>query len=137
MPHVRVVTVLEEGVSQAALERPAATSFVVTNSRSRGDRAAAQLTTRAARGLIAVAGRRGARIDLISRSDSTLRGHMFAEVAALAAVHRDTLGVGPDGVLLAPAFIEAGRLTAADIHWARTPAGLVPVGEPEVARDRA
>ena len=136
MHHVQVVTVLEEGVYQAALDRPAGTCFVLTNSRSLGERAAAQLTTRAARGLIAVAGRRGARIDLISRSDSTLRGHVFAEVAALAAVHRDTLGVGPDGVLLAPAFIEAGRLTAADIHWARTPAGLVPVGETEFARDR-
>jgi hypothetical protein len=27
-------------------------------------------------------------------------------------------GSGFDGVLLVPAFLEAGRLTAADIHWA-------------------
>ena len=40
-----------------------------------------------------------------------------------------------DGVLLAPAFLEAGRLTAADIHWARVGRGLVPVGETEFARD--
>jgi uncharacterized protein YgbK (DUF1537 family) len=133
---VQVVTVLEEDAYQAALDGPAGTCFVLTNSRSLGQRAAGKLTKRAARGLIAVAGRRGARIDLISRSDSTLRGHLLEEVAALAAVHRDTLGGGPDGVLLAPAFIEAGRLTAGDIHWARTPAGLVPVGETEFARDR-
>ncbi len=133
---VQVVTVLEEAAYQAALDNPTGTCFVLTNSRSLGQRAAAHLTTRAARGLIAVARRNGARIDLISRSDSTLRGHLFAEVAALAAVHRDTLGGGPDGVLFAPAFIEAGRVTAADIHWARTPAGLVPVGETEFARDR-
>jgi uncharacterized protein YgbK (DUF1537 family) len=133
---VQVVTMLEEGAYQDALDGPAGTCFVLTNSRSLGQRAAARLTTRAARGLISVAGRRGARIDLISRSDSTLRGHLFAEVAALTAVQRDMLGAGPDGVLLVPAFIEGGRLTANDIHWARTPAGLVPVGETEFARDR-
>jgi uncharacterized protein YgbK (DUF1537 family) len=95
------------------------------------------VTTRAARGLITAAGRRGTRIQLISRSDSTLRGHVMAEVAALQAVRQDMVGRGYDGVLLVPAFLEAGRVTAADIHWARTPAGLVPVGETEFAHDSA
>jgi len=31
---------------------------------------------------------------------------------------RQGLGNGFDGVPLVPAFLEAGRLTAADIHWA-------------------
>jgi len=38
-------------------------------------------------------------------------------------------------VLLVPAFLEAGRLTAADIHWARIGPDLVPVGQTEFARD--
>ena len=97
---------------------------MLTNSRSLDGPAAAELTTRAARGLITVAGRRGTRIQLVSRSDSTLRGHVMAEVAALQAVRRDMVGRGYDGVLLVPAFLEAGRVTAADIHWARTAAGL-------------
>jgi uncharacterized protein YgbK (DUF1537 family) len=46
-------------------------------------------------------------------------------------------GRGFDGVLLVPAFLEAGRVTAGDIHWARTAAGLVPVGQTEFARDSA
>ena len=100
---------------------------------TRGD----QLTTHAARGLMAVAGRRGKRIQLISRSDSTLRGHVMAEVAALDAVRREVLGRGFDAVLLVPAFLEAGRLTAGDVHWARTDSGLVAVGETEFARDPA
>jgi uncharacterized protein YgbK (DUF1537 family) len=37
--------------------------------------------------------------------------------------------------LLVPAFLEAGRLTAADIHWARVGPALVPVGATEFARD--
>lgn len=133
---VSVVTVLDEDAYEAALIGPAATCFVLTNSRSLGAAPAGELTTRAARGLIAAARRLGAPIDLVSRSDSTLRGHVIAEVDALAAVHRETLGGAPDGVLFAPAFIEAGRVTAADVHWARTPAGFVPVGQTEFARDR-
>ncbi len=137
MHDVQVVTVLEEDAYAAALAGPAATCFVLTNSRSLDGPAAAELTTRAARGLITVAGRRGTRIQLVSRSDSTLRGHVMAEVAALQAVRRDMVGRGYDGVLLVPAFLEAGRVTAADIHWARTAAGLVPVGETEFAKDAA
>ena len=132
---VQVVTVLDEDSFEAALAGAAATCFVLTNSRSVGERDAIDLTARAASGLIAAAGRRGARIDLISRSDSTLRGHVMAEVGALAAVREQSSGRGVDGVLLIPAFIEAGRLTAADIHWARTSGRLVPVGETEFARD--
>jgi uncharacterized protein YgbK (DUF1537 family) len=134
---VQVVTVLEEDAYAAALAGPAATCFVLTNSRSLDGPAAAGLTARAARGLITVAGQRGTRIQLVSRSDSTLRGHVMAEVAALQAVRRDMVGRGYDGVLLVPAFLEAGRVTAADIHWARTAAGLVPVGETEFAKDAA
>jgi uncharacterized protein YgbK (DUF1537 family) len=74
---------------------------------------------------------------LVSRSDSTLRGHVMAEVAALQAARTETVGSGFDGVLLVPAFLEAGRLTAADIHWARVGRGPIPVGETEFARDPA
>jgi len=133
---VQVVTVLDEDAYEAALSGVAATCFVLTNSRSLGAGQAAELTARAARGLIAAAGRFGGPVDLVSRSDSTLRGHVIAEVDALAAVRREVLGFAPDGILFAPAFIEAGRLTAGDVHWARTPAGLVPASQTEFARVR-
>jgi uncharacterized protein YgbK (DUF1537 family) len=134
---VQVVTVPDAGACAAALAGPAGTCFVLTNTRSLDERAAAGLTARAARALIEAAARRGARIQLISRSDSTLRGHVLAEVAALSAVSREVSGRGFDAVLLIPAFLEAGRLTAGDIHWAAAGAGLVPVGDTEFARDAA
>ena len=133
---VQVVTVLEEDAYQAAFGA-APVCFVLTNTRSLAEPAAAERNTLAAGGLIAVAGRRGARLQLLSRSDSTLRGHVMAEAAALQAVRRQVLGSGFDGVLLVPAFLEAGRLTAADIHWARIGPDLVPVGQTEFARDPA
>ena len=86
---VQVVTVLEETPTRPRSAGPAATCFVLTNTRSLDGPAAAGLTTLAARGLIAVARRRGARIQLVSRSDSTLRGHVMAEVPALQAVRRE------------------------------------------------
>jgi len=74
---VQAVTVLEEDAYRAALAGAARTCFVLTNTRSLGEAAAAELNTLAARGLMAVAGRRGARLQLVSRSDSTLRGHVM------------------------------------------------------------
>ena len=132
---MQVVNVLAESAFEAALDGPAAACFVLTNTRSLHEQDAAEVTERAARGLFAVAGRRGAQIQLVSRSDSTLRGHVMTEVAALHAVRRDVLGTGFDAVLFVPAFLEAGRLTAADIHWARGGADLVPVAATEFARD--
>jgi uncharacterized protein YgbK (DUF1537 family) len=134
---VQVVTVLDEEAYGAALDGPAAACFVLTNTRSLDEPAATQVNVVAARGLRSAAGRRGARLQLASRSDSTLRGHLMAEVSALDSVRRETAGRGYDGVLLVPAFLEAGRITAGDIHWARVAGRLVPVGETEFARDAA
>lgn len=136
---VQVVTVEDEDAYQAALSGPAGTCFVLTNTRSLAGADAVALNNRVARGLLAAGGRVPGRVQFVSRSDSTLRGHVMTEVGALQAVRRSTAGQGYDGVLLVPAFVEAGRVTAGDIHWARTGSGpathLVPVGETEFARD--
>jgi len=133
---VQVVTVAEEDACAAAFGGPAGTCFLLTNSRSVGEQAAVELTEEAARCLVAAGGRLGARVELVSRSDSTLRGHVLAEVAALSRVRRQAAGPEPDAVLFVPAFIEAGRVTADGIHWARAGGEFVPVGETEFARDR-
>ena len=72
---------------------------------------------------------------MVSRSDSTLRGHVIAEVRALDAVRREVTGRGFDGVIMVPAYFEAGRFTAGNVHWARAGAEVVPAGETEFARD--
>jgi uncharacterized protein YgbK (DUF1537 family) len=132
---VQVVTVTDENAYRPAFEGAAGTCFVLTNTRSLDEAGAVALNGRVARGLLDAGGRLGGRVQLVSRSDSTLRGHVMAEVAALQEVQRSVTGRGFDGVLLAPAFLEAGRLTAGDIHWARVSGALVPVGETEFAGD--
>jgi uncharacterized protein YgbK (DUF1537 family) len=138
---VQVVTVEDEDAYGSAFDGQAGTCFVLTNTRSLDEADAIALNDRVARGLLAAGERRSGRVQLVSRSDSTLRGHVFAEVGALQAASRAAGGRGYDGILLAPAFLEAGRLTAGDIHWARQsgttrPGELVPVGDTEFAQDK-
>jgi uncharacterized protein YgbK (DUF1537 family) len=85
--------------------------------------------------LFELADRLDAPIGAVSRSDSTLRGHVIAEVRALDAARREVTGRGFDGVLLAPAYFEAGSSTAGDVHWARVGTDVLPVSETEFARD--
>lgn len=132
---VEVVMVPDLDRIAAALEHPGSTCFVLTNSRSLPESEAIER----ARELAVVAARLeqqfGGRIEVVSRSDSTLRGHVLAEIRALAMARRQTTGRGYDGVLLVPSYFEAGRFTASDIHWARIGDGCVAVGQTEFARD--
>lgn len=75
----------------------------------------------------------GGPLDIVSRSDSTLRGHVIAETRALDAARKEFFGF--DGVLLAPAYLEAARYTSDDVHWAVVRGAAVPVGETEFAHD--
>jgi uncharacterized protein YgbK (DUF1537 family) len=132
---VEVVTVFESDELAAGLSKVGSTCFILTNTRSLPEVDAVELNTRIGRILFELADRLDAPIDVVSRSDSTLRGHVIAEVRALDAVRREATGRGFDGVLLAPAYFEAGRFTARDQHWARVGIDVLPVSETEFARD--
>ncbi|MCE2525272.1 MAG: hypothetical protein J4F99_04765, partial [Acidimicrobiia bacterium] len=115
----------------AAARRAAPVTFVLTNSRSLDGAEASRVNREVGRSLAAVADRLGLSLRLISRSDSTLRGHYPAEVNALA----EGAGIAPDGVLICPCFFEAGRYTAGGIHWVLSGGELIPARETEFARD--
>jgi len=132
---VDVVTVFEPDEIAAGLSPAGATCFILTNTRSLPEADAVALNTRIGRILFELAARLDAPIDVVSRSDSTLRGHVIAEVRALDAVRREVTGRGFDGVLMVPAYLEAGRFTAGNVHWARVGAELLPASETEFARD--
>jgi uncharacterized protein YgbK (DUF1537 family) len=118
-----------------ALRQDSGAFFVLTNTRSLSPRDAAARNREVVRALHEAATAEGTRYVLASRGDSTLRGHFPLETDVLAAELTE-LGVGaPDGVVLVPAYIEAGRLTVGSRHWMRTSDGLLPVGESEFARD--
>jgi uncharacterized protein YgbK (DUF1537 family) len=132
---VSVVTVLEEDEYAAGLADPGATCFVLTNTRSLPEHEAVARNRDVGTAVFRIGKRLGAPIDVVSRSDSTLRGHVLPEVRALTEARRSVTGHGYNGVLLVPSLFEAGRLTVGDVHWARVRGELVPVGDTEFARD--
>ncbi|WP_219419260.1 four-carbon acid sugar kinase family protein [Pseudonocardia nigra] len=117
-----------------ALRQDSPAFFVLTNTRSLGEEAAAARGRDLARALAAAAEAEGVDYVLASRSDSTLRGHYPLETDVLA---RELAAAGRpvDGVVIVPAFIEPGRLTVGSVHWMRTGEGMIPVSHSEFARD--
>jgi uncharacterized protein YgbK (DUF1537 family) len=109
-------------------------TFALTNSRSLDERTAEQLTYDIVDQAARVAAEKHRRLRVVSRSDSTLRGHFRAEITA---AHRALAEAGrpAHGTVFVPAFLEAGRLTAGDVQWVATEGGYVPAAQTEFARD--
>jgi uncharacterized protein YgbK (DUF1537 family) len=130
---VRVLLDPSTGDLVAALARRPRALFILTNSRGLSQAEAVALARRLGN-RIRVASRRAARaVSIVSRSDSTLRGHFPAEVDALA----DGAGVAGAPVLFMPYLGEAGRITVADVHYLVRDGSAIPVAETEFARDAA
>ncbi|MGB7088029.1 MAG: four-carbon acid sugar kinase family protein, partial [Phormidesmis sp.] len=87
--------------------------FVLTNTRSLNPEAAAAVTTEVCENLkLALAQSNTSNFLLVSRSDSTLRGHYPVETDVIAQ------HLGPfDAHFLVPAFFEAGRVTIDSTHY--------------------
>ncbi|WP_231979748.1 four-carbon acid sugar kinase family protein [Tessaracoccus coleopterorum] len=107
----------------------------MTNSRSLPEAEAANRNREVVEASLQAADELGCEVDFVSRSDSTLRGHYPLEPDAITGV-LTTRGEAIDGVILVPAFGEAGRITVDGIHYAGNDRdGYAPVGDSEFARD--
>lgn len=73
---------------------------------------------------------------LISRGDSTLRGHYPLETEVMRSTIEKNSGVSLDGEILIPFFKEGGRFTIENVHYVQQGDVLVPAGETEFAKDR-
>ena len=105
--------------------------YLLTNSRSLSEAAAMALNRAVAANLRAASAAVGRPFTIVSRSDSTLRGHFPAETDALTEA---SAGPAPQFVL-APFFAEGKRITVGDVHWVHDGTVAVPVGATEFARD--
>ncbi|MEH2074026.1 MAG: four-carbon acid sugar kinase family protein [Nostoc sp.] len=105
--------------------------FVLTNTRSLTPESAASVTKEVCQNLKIALNAEG--IDdflIVSRSDSTLRGHYPVETDAIAQE------LGPfDAHFLVPAFFEGGRITRNSVHYLIIAGVPTPVDETEFARD--
>lgn len=120
---------------QEALLDEAPLFFVLTNTRGMDAARAAAVTGEVCGNLklaladLAAGGHRIQPI-LVSRSDSTLRGHYPVETDVIAEK------LGPfDAHFLVPAFFEGGRFTRDSVHYLMVDGKPTPVHETEFARD--
>lgn len=107
--------------------------YVLTNSRSLTLAQAQSLNAEIGCNLVDAARHTNHEFVVVSRSDSTLRGHFPGEVEALA----NALGRAFDGWIINPFFLEGGRYTIGDVHFVDEGGWLVPAAETEFARDSA
>jgi uncharacterized protein YgbK (DUF1537 family) len=128
---INVLTGWSVDALRAELDSETPAVYLLTNSRSMPLAQAQSLNTEIGRNIQAAARPGGRRPVVISRSDSTLRGHFPGEVDALAAA----LGGGFDATLLIPAFIAGGRYTIDDVHYVADGDRLILAGETDFARD--
>lgn len=133
---VPVLTSWDDDDLRWAFAEPGSTFFILTNTRSLDSSATRTLLVDLAERINRVADEVGTEAVLLSRSDSTLRGHFPLETDVLraAALAR---GHACDAVLLVPAYLDAGRITVDDVHYARIGEEFVPVGATQYADDDA
>ncbi len=105
--------------------------YLLTNSRSLPLAEAEAMNVEIGRNLVEAARQADREFVVVSRSDSTLRGHFPGEVKALA----EALGQDFDAWLIIPFFLEGGRYTINDVHYVAEGEWLVPAGATEFARD--
>jgi uncharacterized protein YgbK (DUF1537 family) len=106
---------------------PHRAAFVLTNTRAVDRDTAVSIVEEIRDRCEAIAARRGMSVGYVLRGDSTLRGHVVAEIEALATDH--TI------VVFCPAYVEAGRVTVAGRHELVAGASRVPMDQTEYARD--
>jgi uncharacterized protein YgbK (DUF1537 family) len=105
--------------------------FILTNTRALTPEKAAAITQEVCQNLkIAIAQAQISDFLIVSRSDSTLRGHYPIETDVIAA----ELG-GFDAHFLTPAFFEGGRTTRDSIHYLEVNGMDTPVHQTEFAQD--
>ena len=105
--------------------------FILSNTRAMSPEDAAATTQEICQNLRATIAEVGIKEFLVvSRSDSTLRGHYPIETDVIA----EELG-GFDAHFLTPAFFEGGRITVDSVHYLIVDGIKTPVAETEFARD--
>jgi uncharacterized protein YgbK (DUF1537 family) len=111
--------------------------FILTNTRALTPDAATQVTREVCENLkVAIAAHQESAAEsvrdflVVSRSDSTLRGHYPIETDVIAEV------LGPfDAHFLVPAFFEGGRFTHDSVHYLMVDGNPTPVHKTEFAKD--
>ncbi|MDW7694841.1 four-carbon acid sugar kinase family protein [Flammeovirgaceae bacterium SG7u.111] len=130
---VDIITTWEVGLLQGLFEAKSPIFFILTNSRSLQEPEATALAEEIGANLKKASEAAKRKIMVVSRGDSTLRGHYPAEVDAMS----EALGIERAITVLIPAFFEGGRFTINNTHWVKEGEELIPASETPFAQDAA
>lgn len=111
--------------------------FILTNSRSFSRAYTKEVHKKIAENIACIAKREGKEFLVISRGDSTLRGHFPLETETLKDVLSQKTGLSFHGEIICPFFPEGGRYTINNIHYVREGEQLLPAGQTEFAKDKS
>ena len=117
------------------LEADSRAFFVVTNARTMPESQARAVNSFITRNLCEAAQQAGVDFSVVSRLDSTLRGHFPAEMQSIESSLESMPEGWPTGWIIAPLFLEGGRYTIDDTQYVLDGEHLVPVGDTEFAQD--
>lgn len=110
--------------------------FILTNSRGFTVAETTKAHQEIAANIVEAAKRNNREFTIISRGDSTLRGHYPLETKVLKETVESNSDTRFDGEVILPFFKEGGRFTIDNIHYVQYDEYLVPAGETEFAKDR-
>lgn len=131
---ITVLTTFEKDILIDQFKTKEAGFFILTNTRAYHHNEAKQLLTTLLENVQSAARETDTEIEIVLRSDSTLRGHFPLENDLTTSLF------GPfDAWILAPSFFEGGRVTMNDVHYAldaHDGVTLVPVGDTPSAADK-
>ncbi len=133
---VYVYTDWSQETFDQAFSDPSPICFILTNSRSFSEGQTVQVHRDIAQRISLAAQKTQRDFLIISRSDSTLRGHYPAETESLRAALTELGRNDFDGEIIMPFFKEGGRFTFSDTHFVLLGDQLVPAGETEFAQDK-
>ena len=134
---VSVYTDWEPETFSDGFEEDSRMFFILTNSRGMTAPQTEEAHKKIADGIMKASRKYQKDFILISRSDSTLRGHYPLETEVL----REELEAGGqpvfDGEIIYPFFKEGGRYTLNKVHYVKEGDWLVPAGMTEFAKDKS
>jgi uncharacterized protein YgbK (DUF1537 family) len=110
--------------------------FILTNSRAFTAKETEQVHRDIAERTEIISKKLGVPYLIISRGDSTLRGHYPLETEVLRRTMEAESNESIDGEVILPFFKEGGRLTSGNTHFVQQEGVLIPAGETEFAKDR-
>lgn len=123
-----------ESIQRGLLE-PQKVFYILTNSRGLTAAETTAVHREIAANIVTAARETCKRYLIMSRSDSTLRGHFPLETALLKE-GMEAGGLSVDGEILCPFFKEGGRFTIRNTHYVQYGDDLVPAAQTEFAKDK-